>query len=149
MRIFKAGELSITIIDGAPWMKLEQVADEADSTEEAPVPKKRKYAHKAKTGKKHKTDDETKRRVLEGYRSGASQRDLAEEFGISIPTVYRIVKKAGTLVKNSKKHEVPLKEINEFRCLNCGKTFKTILPKLDAYSPMPGCNKSSELEEVA
>src|ERR1043165_8242941 len=40
------------------------------------------------------------------------------------------------------------RKLRQYRCLNCGQTFTSNLPKLDAYCPGHACNKSTDIEEV-
>lgn len=47
------------------------------------------------------------------------------------------------------KHKGRPRKLREYRCLNCGNTFKSNLPKIDAYCPNTTCNKSTPIEEVA
>jgi hypothetical protein len=153
MKIYQVGRQHFAIIENELWVKADSVPDAQPLQA---VPTKRPYNLKktfSKTGRKvrHNLDAETKSRIREEYRNGKSQADLAEEFGISSITVYRIVKSVGPiggLAKERKHNQVPLKEINGYRCLNCGHTFKSILPKLEAYCPKPTCNKADELEEI-
>lgn len=94
--------------------------------------------------------DEQVREMLELSESGMKTADVAKKFGISVANFYyyRNSRSKGSHKDKVKHHEVPLKEIHGYRCTNCGKTFKSILPKLDAYCPMPSCSKASDLDEI-
>lgn len=126
---------------------MEQPKPEATPAKRAYKTKKR-IARTAGRKARRDLDDDTKARIREEYKEGKSQADLAEKYGVSSVTVYRIVKSVGPIAKPRKHNQVPLKEIHGFRCLNCGHTFKIVLSKLDAYCPKPTCNKSTDLEQI-
>ena len=142
------GSQMVAVIGGQLWQKLES------SSPEPPVSKPaRKHRIKHRKPRQRKPQPRTRKgvqpdlrqKVVEQYKAGKSASELAKAYGISVSAVYVWANRAG---KPTKHHQVQLKEIHGYRCLNCGRRFKSVLPKLDAYCPQPTCNRMSELEEI-
>lgn len=153
MQTFIVGGNTVALIDGELWMKLAPTsAEEQTGAPQPDVAKHRKrkptswsklIGPKTRKPRSKNLDEGQKQEIRSLHRNGVSVVDLAKQFNLGESAVRRAVNG-----KPEKHDQVPLKGIHGYRCTNCGRTFKSILSKLDAYCPLPTCNKSTELEEI-
>ena len=81
-------------------VRLYEIVDQATAEEEPepeaePEPKKKKRGPKAKRTYQHRAEGTTKKeQVIELYRDGKTAKEIADEIGISLASVYTVISKA-------------------------------------------------------
>jgi hypothetical protein len=127
MNIYKLGEQTIVIIDGEPYLKLEQQTPAIVE----PVPA-RHYQKKIKKveekplakvpGKKQTVSDEIKDQIRQKFSDGVSRQDLVKEFGLSYQTITKYCQLKPMSQRTTKK------DVNDYVCENGHEFRSKLLP---------------------